>query len=219
MNTEGKNRQLDWLTTIFNRAACGMCTLIMLGLASSGVNAASLTHIVGPQDNLYFDNWGHPWTGGSPESEFGALSTGIAARSVGDAGGPFNFEGIPSVDVSATGTIRDSGGRFTNASGSASPFRGLRVYSMIGTWSSTPNSITPIDSPFFVGISNTLAVPTEPSAYLFLGENDGIFSDNFVGQYNVSLNFVPIPSAVWLFGSGLFGLIGISRRKKESVSS
>lgn len=28
------------------------------------------------------------------------------------------------------------------------------------------------------------------------------------------LNPVPVPSAAWLFGSGLIGLIGIARRKK-----
>ena len=26
--------------------------------------------------------------------------------------------------------------------------------------------------------------------------------------------FVPVPAAVWLFGSGLIGLIGVARRKK-----
>lgn len=33
------------------------------------------------------------------------------------------------------------------------------------------------------------------------------------GTYNVQLAAVPIPAAVWLFGSGLLGLIGIARRK------
>ena len=28
------------------------------------------------------------------------------------------------------------------------------------------------------------------------------------------LNPVPVPAAVWLFGSGLLGLVGIARRKK-----
>ena len=38
------------------------------------------------------------------------------------------------------------------------------------------------------------------------------------GQFdNVRLDFspVPIPAAVWLFGSGLLGLIGVARRKKS----
>ena len=30
----------------------------------------------------------------------------------------------------------------------------------------------------------------------------------------VALAAVPVPAAVWLFGSGLLGLIGIARRKK-----
>jgi hypothetical protein len=35
------------------------------------------------------------------------------------------------------------------------------------------------------------------------------------GAFSGSLNIVPIPAAVWLFGSGLIGLIGIARRKRS----
>ena len=35
-----------------------------------------------------------------------------------------------------------------------------------------------------------------------------------VGNYLVRETVVPIPAAVWLFGSGLIGLIGVARRKK-----
>lgn len=40
------------------------------------------------------------------------------------------------------------------------------------------------------------------------------FDDGSSGVYLAEA--VPIPSAVWLFGSGLLGLIGIARRKKEA---
>jgi len=40
----------------------------------------------------------------------------------------------------------------------------------------------------------------------------GAFSFDFTVEYVVTA--VPVPAAVWLFGSGLLGLIGISRRKK-----
>ena len=43
------------------------------------------------------------------------------------------------------------------------------------------------------------------------------FSDNAIATATVTtmtVNPVPIPAAVWLFGSGLIGLIGIARRKK-----
>ena len=33
---------------------------------------------------------------------------------------------------------------------------------------------------------------------------------------SMSVNAVPVPAAVWLFGPGLIGLIGIARRKKTA---
>lgn len=44
-----------------------------------------------------------------------------------------------------------------------------------------------------------------------------VHTANFAGgeiRGQVIVNAVPIPAAVWLFGSGLLGLIGIARRKK-----
>jgi len=35
---------------------------------------------------------------------------------------------------------------------------------------------------------------------------------SFIGAYNTSP--IPVPAAVWLFGSGLLGLVGVARRKK-----
>lgn len=46
---------------------------------------------------------------------------------------------------------------------------------------------------------------------------DGYTSDSavasFVGTYNTTV--VPVPAAVWLFGSGLIGLVGLMRRRKS----
>jgi hypothetical protein len=44
---------------------------------------------------------------------------------------------------------------------------------------------------------------------------DSLRSDNRGGM-SLSVNAVPIPPSVWLFGSGLLGLIGIARRKKAA---
>ena len=38
----------------------------------------------------------------------------------------------------------------------------------------------------------------------------------FNAGFNANLTGVPIPAAVWLFGSGLLGLVGVARRKKSS---
>jgi len=46
-------------------------------------------------------------------------------------------------------------------------------------------------------------------------------NDNNVRNYNVvsylvrEVSAVPVPAAVWLFGSGLIGLVGVVRRKKS----
>jgi len=46
------------------------------------------------------------------------------------------------------------------------------------------------------------------------------YSDSFIDGFNYeitingSVSAVPVPAAVWLFGSGLIGLFGISRRKQ-----
>ena len=51
---------------------------------------------------------------------------------------------------------------------------------------------------------------------------DGPFGDATGGGagYNANFNFtapaVPVPAAVWLFGSGLLGLVGVARRRKAA---
>ena len=39
------------------------------------------------------------------------------------------------------------------------------------------------------------------------------FSAQSAASYSLAVTAVPIPAAVWLFGSGLLGLVGIARRK------
>jgi hypothetical protein len=71
-----------------------------------------------------------------------------------------------------------------------------------------------------------------PSTYAmgadFLGNGNGsteFFAahvGDFDGQYGVTSaqfagsTLVPVPAAVWLFGSGLIGLVGVARRKRSS---
>jgi hypothetical protein len=43
-------------------------------------------------------------------------------------------------------------------------------------------------------------------------ENDGIAYDHLAVQYNAPVP-VPVPATMWLFGSGLLGLIGVARRR------
>jgi hypothetical protein len=61
----------------------------------------------------------------------------------------------------------------------------------------------PIDTPAFdKGLANNPVIPGVVPGYTLPGSD--------FGQVAV----VPVPGAVWLFGSGLLGLVGMARRKK-----
>ena len=60
----------------------------------------------------------------------------------------------------------------------------------------------------------TATNPVGPDGIRGLGMIDGAFLD-----FNANFDFttaVPVPAAVWLFGSGLLGLVGVARRKKAA---
>jgi len=53
---------------------------------------------------------------------------------------------------------------------------------------------------------------------IYLGGNDiggDILGDNFA--YKAEISAVPVPAAVWLFGSALLGMLGVSRKRTLSV--
>ena len=45
-------------------------------------------------------------------------------------------------------------------------------------------------------------------------QNGPFAGDNITFAFEGTVSAVPVPAAVWLFGSGLIGLIGVARRKK-----
>ncbi len=152
--------------------------------------ATTLHHIVEPQDNLFYDAWGHAYDEvfnihdithlEHPENY--ALGAGVRARAVSDASGVFNFSGYDSVDISASGWIQDDRDLWTDVNGySEFSFRGAPAYSLIGIWSLDPETINPAfgaDSVLAIGSGLTLNIPDLTDVYLFLAENDGWFFDN-----------------------------------------
>ena len=72
---------------------------------------------------------------------------------------------------------------------------------------------------FFMAQSSTLAGAQATSVRY--GNTDGfatwtLNSDGSLGYATAAAAVVPVPPAVWLFGSGLLGLVGIARRKKTA---
>jgi hypothetical protein len=99
------------------------------------------------------------------------------------------------IQITATGCVVDAGSLCTGPEGFSSLFRGLRVYSLIGRWSMSPtvlDNATVVGEPFYVGPSASLVAPSAgPGPYfLFLGENEGGFTDNS-GAYSVTATWSP----------------------------
>ena len=92
-----------------------------------------------------------------------------------------------------------------------------------GEWLADIYSATPYsDSLQFLDVNRQGPAPlaaTSGSLGLLSGPFTGIRGYIDIGSgnsmYVTSVSAVPIPAAVWLFGSGLFGLIGIAYRKKR----
>jgi hypothetical protein len=68
----------------------------------------------------------------------------------------------------------------------------------------------------FRPISFAFVADGNQSTIEFLGTNSG-----FNGYYidNVDITAIPLPAAVWFFGTGLLGLAGFSRRRHGAAST
>lgn len=202
---------------------------LVLTAASMLANAYSVTFetTVDSRDNLYYADWGHWFTQAADNALGNPDSNPAHAVWWGDSGSSFNFAGFDTLSITASGSVIDHFDTATDANGdSCNPtclfndgyFRGLPAYSLIGIWSSSADTITPLgywqDELMFIGSSIDLKVPEITSAYLFLAENDGGFGDNY-GHYNVQLTAsVPEPGTLGLLLVGIAGLAIARRRMK-----
>ena len=205
-------------------------SLILLTL-SSPIFATTYDHQVDARENLYNADWiGNPfsdvWDDGFwyPYDNDSALNTpgAINARAVKDGSGHAVDFSNGLLSIIAKGEVKAFGDKFTGPGGDVDEdwlFRDLTVYSLIGLWSSTANSITAMGSAFFIGTGGNFVAPLD-TAYLFLAENDGIFEDNS-GHYDVTIDFtniaVPIPASIWLIVSGFICFLGFRSRNNKSI--
>ena len=108
------------------------------------------------------------------------------------------------------------------AFGSSGPtsFDSASTFSVFGT---PPNAFLNNDNTFFNlsgGTANGLRLSSDgtfcvrPDTDVCVAKG-GAAADLAVGTYSIA-SAVPIPAAVWLFGSGLVGLIGVARRKNAA---
>jgi len=69
-----------------------------------------------------------------------------------------------------------------------------------------------LDADFFIGRS-TENIQTNFLLWEYFGEE--IRTPLGSGSYTISTSVVPVPAAVWLFGTGFIGFIGFSTNRKK----
>ncbi len=130
------------------------------------------------------------------------------------------------VDISSSGWIQNGGadGDAVALLADGTPVDSLAyegIGSFLGSYAEG-NSITIDDSNSIImsiarlpnGLDTNINANDFNSACLTPGSSN----ISGTGNCSVAVNPVPVPAAIWLFGSGLVGLIGISRRKKSSLT-
>lgn len=121
---------------------------------------------------------------------------------------------FPVANITEAATAYDGVTDYAGTSGSS--FTGLS-----GSLTEVSSSFSAADFALFTGLGT---IDLDMSAQGFsTGSGSGNLTTQFstfadasvTVTYNYSVAAVPVPAAVWLFGSGLIGLVGVARRKQS----
>ncbi len=153
------------------------------------------------------------WTGGSKGIELRNNVVGTASEGV-------NFVELDTTDNSSISQIINTvlnqtyklSFDYTNRPGTVPATNGLG-------WSfGSVTGSAPIVSDYIWHTFTTTVTATGPTMVLALSAINT--SDSFGSSLdNVKLTATPIPAAIWLFGSALAGLVGVSRRKASALAA
>lgn len=128
--------------------------------------------------------------------DFISNTIGASSTSTGNLG----------VTIGTAGTIQDL--TFDPYSGPTSAFL------TIGNWTFDLASVV-IGTPRDVNLLSLAGTGTLTDTVGTLGSTPATwsFSSADVNDYSMTITAVPVPAAVWLFGSGLLGLVAVARRR------
>ena len=85
-----------------------------------------------------------------------------------------------------------------------------KIGSLIGSFSATPANS---NDWFLIGYQTHVTLST--SGHIYASINDTFYPNN-TGFFEANVSAVPVPAAIWLFGSALAGF-GVSKRSKKRV--
>ncbi|WAK00849.1 VPLPA-CTERM sorting domain-containing protein [Methylobacter sp. YRD-M1] len=142
---------------------------------------------------------------------FGGSDTGLVNASSGEIGPYGSWDGILNIDFLANGyTVSGVGFGLVEFNSSV---ESIRIYNEANILTATfNNQLSDIFS--FWGI---VADAGERIGRIELDGNFFAIQDIYYAENSVSA--VPVPAAVWLFGSGLVGLLGFNRKRSQSSAT
>jgi hypothetical protein len=223
MNAEGKHKTLIGLFAV----------TVMMSSMSAHAALTSVTQDGGlmVSDSTFNVTWADvasPPTGltWSASAAAGSAQAWVVSLNTEDYGGYSNWrlptgDGIyttgyapPSYNGYGTSTnqpLNELGNLFINELGNTpgsqvtktSPFATLSTSGIY--WSSTKRPLDPGHAWVFYSAGGVQLAPPEDSAFEALAVRSG------------QVTAVPVPAAAWLLGSGLMGLLGLSRRKAATL--
>ncbi len=216
--------------TLTSTAVALACGLGMM--ASTSVNAATVAidslsisaglFTFGPVSMI--DTIGIPFSGDTgTDMAWGGANQGPGVFTTGFqfAGQPFE----PQTDMSATtGTNGGAVGTIDDVTGDLVSVDNLDFGGRFGGTAASPIFYLAPDAGTLVIENGGLGVNTLTWSHTITAAEDPSFqfvgftaSWKITGQYNcggtAGCGAVPVPAAVWLFGSGLLGLVGVARRR------
>ncbi len=135
---------------------------------------------------------------------------------------PWSFFGNTGMHFtnSATNVLSASGNTATvDFSGWNVTWNGIPAINMGGSaWATNANGVADIVCAVDCAAGDTYAL--DYSATVPIGDPSGFggvkYAFHLEGSVATPPPAVPVPAAIWLFGSGLLGLVGVARRKKSA---
>lgn len=102
-------------------------------------------------------------------------------------------------------------------SDSSAAFWGIENYSLGGGHPSYPDEtgIATVTCDLDCSIGDRFILDYSVHTLPIEGDGNGLNNTQYELHLEGTISAVPLPAAVWLFGSGLVGLIGVARRKKS----
>jgi len=173
-------------------------------LSTASVYAATITGSFGVADPVNDPNEEATGGLGIDMSDVTTLDFGAGIQATIASG---TFLATTIVDESITGT-----GGVLNLSGL--PVGGIKGFLSIGGWEFDLKTLS-IDKQLAgtLELSGTGMVYSDSVAGFTPTQANWSFSAVSRSTYSMTVTAVPVPAAVWLFGSGLLGLVGVARRK------